>query len=129
AEAVAVAELADLAPARAHAHLARDDDVETVVELALADDLVAVRVVAPFARAQHLPDLGVRELVEEAELAQLIELRLHVDAVRLRAQRLEDSRQRSGELEARREALLGLFTQRRRDDVLDLLGDLGPKRM
>src|SRR5690606_39266193 len=104
-------------------------DIEAVVELALPDDLVAVRIVAPFARAQHFPDLGVRELVEEAKLAELVELRLLVDAIRLRAQRLIDPRKRAGELEARLEAMLGLFAEGRRDDVLDLLGDLGPERM
>src|SRR5690606_8915831 len=113
AEAVTLCEDADLAPSGARRHLPRDDDVEAVVELALADDLVAVGVVAPFARAQHLPDLRVRELVEEAQLAQLLELRLLVDAVRLRAQRMEDPRQRRRELEAGLESVLGLLSERR----------------
>src|SRR5690606_7594256 len=123
-EAVAAAEHADDPAAGAYRDLAGHDDVEAVVEIPLADDLVAVAEFAPLARAQNLPDLRVRELVEEAQLAQLLELRLLVDPIRLRAQRLEDAGQRSGELEPVSEALLRLLAERRRDDVLHLLGDL-----
>src|SRR5690606_30132705 len=72
AEAIAVGQLADRAAPRLHADGARDDDVETVVELALADDVLAGLIAAPLARAQHLPDLRMRELVEEAQPPQQV---------------------------------------------------------
>src|SRR6185437_14002430 len=47
-----------------------DEDVEAIVHLAFLDDLLALDVVLPAARAQHFPDFRVRELVEELQSSQ-----------------------------------------------------------
>src|SRR5690606_17880852 len=91
--------------------------------------LVAVAVLAPLAGAQDLPDLRMREIVEETQLAQLIELRLLVDALAAAAQRLIDVRERARELEPVREALVGLLAKRLHDDVLELLRDVRAQRV
>src|SRR5690606_32352206 len=84
---------------------------------------------APLARAQHFPDLRVRELVEEAQPAQQVELLLLVETVVLRAQLLIELRQRRRELHAALEALRRVLLQRRDDDFLELLGDLVAHRV
>src|SRR5690606_39208663 len=129
AEAVARRERAGRTAARLHADLARHDDVEAVVELALADDLVARLVVPPLARAEDLPDLRMREVVEEAQLAEQIELLLLVDPIVLAAERLIDARQGRRELETALVALRRLLLQSLRDHLLELLGDILAQRM
>ena len=65
AEAVAGVERTDALAVALHHAAAAHQDVEAVVHLAFLDDLLAARVVLPAAGAQHFPDLGMRELVEE----------------------------------------------------------------
>src|SRR5690606_38355389 len=89
AEAVAVAQNSDLAAPRPYADLAGNDNVEAVVELALANDVLSGLIVAPLAGPQNFPDLRMREVVKEAQLAQQVKLRLLVDAVVLVTQRLK----------------------------------------
>src|SRR5690606_9920155 len=67
AEAIAFIELTDRIAAAHDGDAPRHDDVEAIVHLAFFDDLLALLVVLPRARAQHFEDLGLREVVEELE--------------------------------------------------------------
>jgi transketolase N-terminal domain/subunit len=125
AEAVAALQIAERLAEALDADPALHDDVEAVVHLAFLDDLLGVGVVLPAAGAQHLPDLAVRELVEELQLAQQAELLLLIDAVVLRAQLLVHARQFRGEIQARLVALLRILLQRHGRHVLEFLGISG----
>src|SRR5208283_3711574 len=129
AEAVTAVQIAErLAEAR-HADASLNDDVEPIVHLAFLDDFLRVGVVLPAAGAQHLPNLAMRELVEELEFAQQAELLLLVDSVVLSAQFLVYAGQFGGEVEARFIALRRVLLQRYGRYVFQLLGNLGPQRV
>src|SRR6185312_14711583 len=100
AEAVAGVEGADAPPVPLDRAAARDQDVEAIVHLAFLDDLLALRVVLPAARPQHLPDLRMGELVEELEATQDAELLLPVDARVGLAQPLMYAGQLRGEVDS-----------------------------
>ena len=117
AEAVARVHRSERLAVALHAALAVDEDVEAIVHLAFLDDLFARRVVGHGAGAQHLPDLGVGELVEEAQAAQHVELRLLVDARVLLAQALVHARELGGEVGARFLALVRRLEHRHGDDL------------
>src|SRR6185437_4247979 len=89
--------------------------------LAFLDDLLALDVVLPAARAQHFPDFRVRELVEELQSSQDSELLLLVDARVRFAQSLVNPGQLRGQVQAALVALLRIFLQRHCDDILQLL--------
>ena len=112
----------------AHAHLARDDHVEAVVRCR-PDAAPARRAGTPSsAGAHHLPDLRVREVVEEAQLAQDGEVLLVVDPGLRGAQLLVHARQVGRELRAVAVAVARVLLQRRDDDVLELLGNARAQR-
>lgn len=78
AEAVAAAEGPQGRAAPAHRHLALAEQEEAVVDLALGGDFLSRLALLPAARAHQLPELGLRETGEEAEL-------LHGEEALLRA--------------------------------------------
>src|SRR4029077_13668878 len=129
AEAVPGIEGADALAVALHDAAAADQDVEAVVHLAFLDDLLARRVVLPAAGAQHFPDLGVRELVEELQPPQYPELLLPVDARVSLAQPLVHARELGGEVQAALAALLRILLHRLRHDRLELLGNVLAQRM
>src|SRR5579864_5384141 len=124
AKAVAGVEHADALAVPLDRTIAGHQDVEAIVHLAFLDDLLAVGVVLPAARAQNLPDLRVRELVEKLQPPQHTELLLAVDARIGLAQSLVDASELGGELQSALAALLGVLLQRGRHYVLELLRHL-----
>ena len=129
AETVAALQISERPSAPLHADAPLHDDVEAIVHLAFLDDLLGIGIVLPAAGAQNLPDLAVREFVEELQLAQQAELFLLIDAVVLRAQFLMHARQFGGKVQTGFVALLRVLLQRHGRHVLELLGNLGTQRM